>query len=229
MRDHEDGQIQALLKAFDQFIELCRRNRVQTGRRFVQKYQLRVQRQRAGQTGALAHAAGQLGGIFACRIQGQTDQRQLHGSDLVHQLLRHVGVAPQRHLNVLGNSVRTEQGAFLEQHAPAQLQAAQFLRIELRGVLPEHLDKTGFWLVEADDRTQQHRFAGSRTAHDSHDLTAAHIEIEPIMDTPSAQLVHQPADADDRIAELSGGTHRLKLQNGKEYGKGGIEHDHQKD
>ncbi|KAG0772535.1 hypothetical protein G6F21_014459 [Rhizopus arrhizus] len=58
--DQEHGQPQRFLQGPDQAVERGRADRVEAGGGFVQEQQRWIQRQRAGQAGALAHAAGQL-------------------------------------------------------------------------------------------------------------------------------------------------------------------------
>ena len=62
VRDHEDGQAQGLLQRADEIVEIAGRNGIESRGRFVEKDDLRVERERPRQRNALGHAAGQLGG-----------------------------------------------------------------------------------------------------------------------------------------------------------------------
>ena len=52
--DQEDGEVEPLLEPQDQFVERGRGDRVEPGRRLVEEQQLRIERQRPRQPGALA-------------------------------------------------------------------------------------------------------------------------------------------------------------------------------
>ena len=56
--DQEHTQAQRIAQGEDQLVELRRANRVETGGRFVQEQDVRVQGQCAGQGCTLDHAAG---------------------------------------------------------------------------------------------------------------------------------------------------------------------------
>ena len=59
----------ALAQALDQLVVVGRADRVEAGRRLVEEQQLRVERQRPRQAGALAHAAGKLGGLLVAGVR----------------------------------------------------------------------------------------------------------------------------------------------------------------
>jgi hypothetical protein len=61
----------SLLQGLDQVVERGRADRVQPGGGLVQEQQRRVERERAGQAGTLAHAAGQLRGSLATASAGR--------------------------------------------------------------------------------------------------------------------------------------------------------------
>ena len=56
--------------------------------------------------------------------------------------------------------------------------------------------------LEADDRTQQHRLAGTRAADHAEDFAAANVEVEIVVDDRIAERVAKPAHGDDRFAVL---------------------------
>ncbi len=66
-------------------IERRSRDRVEAGRRLVEEQELRVERERAGEAGALDHAARKLGRIFGASVGWKAAHRDLEGRDLVEQ------------------------------------------------------------------------------------------------------------------------------------------------
>ena len=85
MCDHEYGQPQGLLQLSDQVVVSRGADRIEPGGRFVQKHNRRVQRQRAGQRGALDHAAGQFGRELGAGKLRQADQPDLQFTQMAHQ------------------------------------------------------------------------------------------------------------------------------------------------
>src|SRR6185437_13418926 len=57
VRHHEDGKIETRPQILDQLVEGSGADRVEPSRRLVEEQQLRIERQRARQAGALLHAA----------------------------------------------------------------------------------------------------------------------------------------------------------------------------
>src|SRR5690606_40378734 len=77
MGDEEDGKAQGLLQGGQQVVERGRADGIQAGGRLVQEQQRRIQRQRPGQAGTLAHAAGQLRGQLVGGVGRQSGQLDL--------------------------------------------------------------------------------------------------------------------------------------------------------
>ena len=183
----------------DQLVEGGGADRVEPGGRLVEEQQLRIERQRAGDAGALAHAAGQLGREFGAGVDGEARHRDLVGGDLVEQLLVDAGIEfLDRHLDVLGDGQRREQRAALEQHAPAAADMLGLLLVAADHRLAEHRDLALVGRLQADDRAHQHRLAGARAADHAEDLAAPDVEVEPVMDDLLAEAVPEAADLDDR-------------------------------
>src|SRR6516162_4917096 len=107
-----------------------------------------------------------------------------------------------RHLDVLRDRQRTEEGTVLKQYPPAPFEFAQLNVLDRPHIAPEHLDLACRWPVEAHDRPQQHRFAGSGPAYDADNFTSSNIEIEIVMHRLGAEPIDEPAHADDRFARL---------------------------
>ena len=152
MGDHEDGKTQGPIQGVDQRIEARRADRIQSGGRFVEKQDLRVHRQGAGEPGPFAHAARQLRGQFRRRLGRQADEVDLQHRDIVHHALRQREVFAHGNFDVLLHIKRPEQGAVLEQHAPAPLRFGP-RRVAIGAqVIAEDLDGTGDRPHQADDR-----------------------------------------------------------------------------
>ena len=118
--NQEHRQVERILQFPGQLIERCRTDRIKARCRLVQKQQLRIERQRPGKSGALAHAARQLGRIFARRFNRQTGQHDLVESDFMAQLIADLGIEfLERDFDVLSHRQRREQRPALEQHPPA--------------------------------------------------------------------------------------------------------------
>ena len=61
VRHHQNRKIQRIAEVIDQFVKRCRADRVQPGCRFIQKDQIRVQRQRPGGVGEARREAAATG------------------------------------------------------------------------------------------------------------------------------------------------------------------------
>src|SRR6185295_18496812 len=144
---------------------------------------------------------GKLGRIFGARLSREPAHRGLVGGDLVEQLL----IEPRiefldRHLDVLGDGQRREQGAALEEHAPAAADVLRFLLVATDHRLAEHLDLARIGDLEADDRAHQHRLAGARAADHAENLAAFHLEVDAVMDDLLAEAVLEAFDLDHGLA-----------------------------
>ena len=60
--DHEDREAEGALKRTDQSVELSGGDRIKSGRRLIQKHDVRIERQSAGEGDPLGHAAREGGG-----------------------------------------------------------------------------------------------------------------------------------------------------------------------
>src|SRR5690242_1335537 len=203
VRHHEYGQAKAALQIADQFVEGAGGDRIETGGRLVEKNDLRIEGQRAGETGPLAHAAGQLGGIFLPRIIRQPDEADLDGRDFVHQAQWNVAmVFFERHLDVLRHRQRAEQRAVLKQHAPAPFELPPLSIADPQDIASEDLDLALDRPIEPDDRAQQHRLARARASDDSQNFAAPHIEIDTVMHRLGAKSIDEAPHPNDRLARL---------------------------
>ena len=196
--DHEDRQSQRRAQSQDQLVERRRADRIEAGRGLVEEQDLGIERERAGQSGALTHPAGELSGILGRGIHGQADHTELQRRDLVDQTARQVGVFAERYLDVLGHGEEAKERSTLKQHAPAFLEPPHRRIRALRHPLIQDLDRPGRAPDQPDDRAQQNRLAGPGAADDAENLAAYHVEIETVVDDLGAETRGQAADPDDR-------------------------------
>ena len=102
------------------------------------------------------------------------------------------------HFDVLHDRQRGEEGAVLEQDAPAPLHGPNLRRGEAAGVLTQQGDPPGRRPDQADDGPQEDRFARTRTADHAHDLAGFDQEFEAVVDHLGAELSAQAAHLDGR-------------------------------
>ena len=112
MGDHDHGGAETVAKLSDQIVEQRGRHRVQSGRRFVEKQQFRIERQGPGHAGAFAHAAADFRRVVVLE-PGETDERQLERHEVADVLARQIGVFAERQGDVLGEGHGTPEGALL--------------------------------------------------------------------------------------------------------------------
>src|SRR4051812_5472212 len=119
--DH-DGGVEAVAQIEDQIVEPPRADRVEACRRLVEEEDVRVEGHRARESGALLHAAADLGRIVVLEAR-ETDQRELERGERGDLLRADVGVFLQRQRDVLRKSHRAPERAALVEQAEAPLQA----------------------------------------------------------------------------------------------------------
>src|SRR5262249_52759333 len=69
-------------------------------------------------------------------------------------------------------------------------------------VAPEDFHAARGRTVEPDDGSQQDRLTGSRSADDTENFTADHVEVEAVMDDLGAEPINEAAHSDDRLPRL---------------------------
>ena len=119
-------------------------------------------------------------GIFGPGVGRQAAHRDLVGGDLVEQRrLDEREIFADRNLDIFGDGQRREQGAVLEQDAPAAADVLRLVLVAADHILAEHLDLARVRRLKADDRAHQHRLAGARAADHAEDLAAADVRSRP--------------------------------------------------
>src|SRR6056297_1145004 len=197
--DEKDRQAQRAAEIADQRVEVRSADRIEAGRRLVEKDDLGVEGERTGEARALAHAAGKFGGVLVAREIRQTDHRDLEVGEIAAHRRGQSGDRPHRHLHVLTHGERGEQRPVLEHDAPAGVERPAGGPSARQHVHTEHLDRPGRGLLKAGDGAQQHRLAGSRAADDAEDFAAVDVEIQVFMHDMGAELGSEPPNAYDRL------------------------------
>ena len=192
--DHDDGGAEAVPQLQDQVVQPLRGDRVQPRRGLVEEQDVGVERERAGEAGALAHAAGEFRGHPPAG-GAEPDQGELQP----HQRGDRAGVEAREHLqrqgHVLGHRHRAPERAVLEQHAEP---AADLGPARLGGgpvVLAVHQDGPGGGAQQADHRPQHRALAAAAAAHHREDRAAADREVQVALDDPRAEGQRQPPGA----------------------------------
>jgi hypothetical protein len=196
--DHEHRQVQAVGQVLDQGVEGRGADRVQARGGLVQEQQLGVHGQGAGQAGALAHAARQLGGLEVAGPGGQADQGDLQVGQVLDLALGQAGVLVQRRGDVLAHGQVREQRPLLEQHAPAALDDVPAAARGVGHVLAEQLDRAAVGDLQADDGVEQDRLAGARAADHAQHLAALGGQVQAVVDDVVAEPRDQAGDPDRR-------------------------------
>ena len=123
-----------LVEVDDELVEVRGAHRVQAGVGLVEEDDLRVEHERPGQTGPLAHAAGDLAGQLLLGADRPT--MSSFSSTIAPDLrLGLAGVLAQREGHVVVDVHRAEQRAVLEQHAEELAHLVQ-VRSRSRGRSP---------------------------------------------------------------------------------------------
>ncbi|MNO91653.1 hypothetical protein D3C76_832050 [compost metagenome] len=156
MGHQENAQAQGITQGQDQLIEGGGTNRIEAGGGFVEKQDVRVQRQGPRQCCALDHAAGQGRGVLVRRRQRQAGQGQFHRRQVLGIVAAQAGMFDQGQGDVLGHGQRREQRAFLEQHAEAPLDQGPLVLGQARQVFPEDFHHALAGLAQTDNAAQQH-------------------------------------------------------------------------
>ncbi len=114
---HDDhGGTESGIDPPDKRLQFRRIDRVETGRRFVKKENLRVEDHRPGESASLPHAPRQFSRVVVL-ISREVHHPELHADDAVHRPGRYPAECVERQGNVLPEGHGPEQGVGLEQDA----------------------------------------------------------------------------------------------------------------
>ncbi len=149
--------------------------------RLVEEHDVRVEHERAGESGALAHPAGEL---VRHLVHGaaEADLSQTAHDDLADLVLALVGVLAQREGRVVEDVHRAEERAVLEQDTEllAHLEELVVGHARYRFAVDQHI---AFVRVEqADHVLDADRLARAGGAEDHRDLVVGQAEVEAVQD-----------------------------------------------
>src|SRR5260221_5577829 len=170
-----------LLDAFDdQLVDDIGHDRVEPGGRLVEKDDLGLGGDGAGEGDALLHAARQLGRHELADIGAEPDPGELLQRHLLRRCATGAATHDQAEGDVLPDRQRVEEGAALEQHAEFAHQLLALAGREVGDLLAVDRDRAGIGLDEAEDAFQHHRLAGAGAADDDDALAHADVEIDAV-------------------------------------------------
>ena len=111
-----------------------------------------------------------------------------------------------RSFDILAYGQRREQGSALEHHPCTALNTGASVGIV--HVAAEYFDFAAVGPLQTEDRVQEHRFSGSRSANQAEDLPLPHFKVEPVMHEMFAKGAAQVGDPDRRGLSI-GARHML--------------------
>src|SRR5690606_3280556 len=191
--DQEHAQPEGVAQGENQLIEGGGTDRVEPCGGFVEEQDVGIQRQGAGQGGALDHAAGQLRGKLVAGTRRPPGQCQLHAGQVLGIVPAEPCMLDQRQGDVLGYRQRGEQRPFLEQHAKPAFDQGALLFIQLLEVFAKYLHTARVGPAQADNRAQQYRLAGTRAADHAENLAGMDIQVEIVMHGLGPEAIDQAA------------------------------------
>src|SRR5258708_3392041 len=194
--DDHHGDAEALVQLRDEVVDAARREGVQVGGRLVEEEDARVERERAGEGGALHHAAGELRRKLDRAVRRQPRELDLHRGDALLLLGLELGVFAQRQHHVLRHRERREERALLEEHADER-RALGFAQV--LGWFAGDRDLAAVGPPEPRERLQQYRLARARAAGDADDLARQDIEAHLVVHFLLAEAVDDVARGEDRV------------------------------
>jgi len=175
VRDDQDRAVDLRVDVDQQLAQVCGTDRIQARVRLVAEDDLRVEHQRAGQAGALAHTAGDLAGEFVL-VTTQADQLKLFHDDVADLAFLLLGVLTQRESGVVIQAHRAEQGTVLKHDTEQRADLVKLLRRALDDVGAVDDDLAPLGAQQTDQRLQEHRFTGTRRAEQHADLTGRDLQ-----------------------------------------------------
>src|SRR5450755_3932365 len=201
---HDDKRdVQALCEAQDEQIELGRGNRVESGRRLVQKQDRRIEGHGARDRCALLHAATDLGGHVATECV-EADQLELHLGNEIDGIVVERRVFLERQADVFQQRHRAKQRTALV--CDADFLEDRAARVALRGddIVAVDVDRSGHRFVEPDHVLHERALATARAAEDDEYLTPVDGEVDVAHQHVAVVAGGKMLDADDRIGGHGG-------------------------
>ena len=182
VRDDQDRAVDLRVDVDQQLRQVGGTNRIQTRVGLVAEDDLRVEHQRAGQAGTLAHTAGDLAGELGL-VAAEADQLELLHDDVTDLAFLLLGVLTQGESGVVVQAHRAEQRAVLEHHAEQRADLVELLGRALDDVGAVDDDLAALGAQQADQGLQEHRLAGTRRAQQNADLTLGDVHRDVFPDS----------------------------------------------
>src|SRR5438132_4997259 len=183
VRHDDDGGTQAVAQVEDEIVEAPRADRIEPRRRFVEEEDVRVERHRARQPGALRHAATDLRRVVVFEAR-QTHQRELERGQRGDLFRANRGVFLKGQGHVLRQGHRAPQRATLVEQSEASEEALAFRRRHLpeagAGALVE--DRSSGRFLQPDEVPEQCALSAAAPSHDDEDVPLVHGEVEVLHD-----------------------------------------------
>src|SRR5271168_3937825 len=195
VRHDQDRAVDLSVDVDQQLAQVRGTDRVQTRVRLITQDDLRVEHQRAGQAGTLAHTTGDLPGELLL-IPAQTHQLQLLHDDVTDLAFLLLGVLAQRERGVVVEAHRPEQGAVLEHDAEQRADVVELFGRALGDVGAVDDDRTALRAQQADQRLQEDGLAGTRGAQQHADLTLRDVQRDVFPDSLGSEGLSQPLNLD---------------------------------
>ena len=182
VRDDQDRAVDLRVDVDEQLAQVGGADRVQTRVGLVAEDDLRVEHQRAGQSGAFAHTAGDLAGELVL-VATEAHQVQLLHDDVTDLAFLLLGVLAQRERGVVVEAHRAEQRAVLEHDAEQRADLVELLGGALDDVGAVDDDGAALRAQQSDQGLQEHRLAGTRGAQQHADLTLRDVHRDVFPDS----------------------------------------------
>ncbi len=195
VRDDQTGGAGLRVEVDDQLVEVRRTHRIETGVGLVEQQDLRVEHQRAGKAGPLAHTTGDLPRQLLLRA-GEADHRHLLEDDLLDLRLALLRVLTQREGDVVVQVLRAEQGAVLEQDAEQLADLVQVGLADVADILAVDPDVTTVGHEQPDQVLEEDGLAGAGGPEQHADLTGWQRQGDILPDQRLAEALRQALDLD---------------------------------
>src|SRR5471032_2471950 len=175
VRDGHGGALECLIHFDDQIGHHVAEDRVETGRRLVEKKNLRFQGDGAGEANAPPHAAGELRWTLVLDA-AEMDLLQTLRDATADLVLGHVGMPAKWERDVLEYGHRIEESPFLKRHAESRAEAVQLARRHVADLFAVDVDLSAVRLQEADDVLERHALSRSGAADDHNRFTVLDVD-----------------------------------------------------
>src|ERR1700744_586552 len=195
VRHDQDRAVDLSVDVDQQLAQVGGTHRVQTRVGLVTENDLRVEHQRAGQAGALAHTTGDLTGELLL-IPAETHHLQLLHDDVTDFAFLLLGVLAQREGGVVVEVHRPEQGAVLEHHAEQRADVVKLLGRTLGDVGAVDDYRAALRAQQTDQRLQEDGLTGTRRAQQNADLALRDLQCDIFPDSLGPEGLRQSLDRD---------------------------------